>query len=158
MQRERLELDPMLEEACASDASQFCSSNEGGPKDSNKITNTQDCLEQNEKSLTDKCRAEIFKRKQQQLGDAEIDLTLVTACKQQIREYCPEITPENTLDCLKGHKEDPGFDNKCRVIVTRRQIERTADYRFNPRLERSCRQDISKFCGAVSKNVKIYNE
>ena len=54
-----------------------------------------------------------------------------------------------TVESLQRFKEETTFDPKCKVIVVRRMIEQSHDYRFNPLLMKGCHVDISKFCSGV---------
>lgn len=51
-----------------------------------------------------------------------------------------------TVGSLQRFKDETTFDPKCKVIVVRRMIEQSHDYRFNPLLLKGCHIDISKFC------------
>jgi Fe2+ transport system protein B len=53
------------------------------------------------------------------------------------------------LDLLQRYKDETTFDPKCKVIVVRRMIEQSHDYRFNPLLLKGCHIDIAKFCSGV---------
>jgi hypothetical protein len=45
--------------------------------------------------------------------------------------------------------DDTGFDLKCRRVVVRRIIQQMKDFRLNPRLQKACRNDMSKFCAEL---------
>jgi hypothetical protein len=47
---------------------------------------------------------------------------------------------------LQENRDDANFDTGCRKLVVRRIIQQMKDYRLNPRLQKSCRQDLPKFC------------
>jgi Golgi apparatus protein 1 len=53
------------------------------------------------------------------------------------------------LNVFQRYKDETSFDPKCKLIVVRRMIEQSHDYRFNPLLQKGCRIDISKFCSEV---------
>lgn len=62
------------------------------------------------------------------------------------------------LDLLQRYKDETTFDAKCKVIVVRRMIEQSHDYRFNPLLMKGCHIDISKFCSGVVAKEPQDNE
>ena len=79
-----------------------------------------------------------------------IDHQLLIGCKHEIKSHCPEQNEVNgLLNCLKEAKNDANFDRGCKMIVNRRIIQHTRDYRLRPRLQRACEKELSKFCGEV---------
>lgn len=68
-----------------------------------------------------------------------------------VRQFCHDIRPSQTLDCLKKYKDDTTFDDKCKNIVIRRMIEQNTDYRFNTALQTACSYDINRHCKEVSE-------
>ncbi|KAL3859182.1 hypothetical protein ACJMK2_009412 [Sinanodonta woodiana] len=144
---ENIDLDPELKSACRNDVSKYC--RDKHPGDAQII----ECLKENEDKLSKDCFRVVFKREKDEatLGD----YTLFTVCKQMIKKYC-QVTDrmDDILDCLKKQKNLPEFDGKCRMFVSRRQIQENKDYRLNPSLQNSCRMDIEKFCKTVIEKNK----
>ncbi|KAK3610023.1 hypothetical protein CHS0354_032371 [Potamilus streckersoni] len=144
---ENIDLDPELKAACIGDALKFCK--EKHPGDAQII----ECLKENQDKLSKECFQVIFKRQREEanLGD----YTLFTVCKQMIKKYCLVTDRmDDILHCLKKQKNLPEFDAKCRMFVSRRQIQENKDYRLNPSLQSSCKMDIEKFCKSVVDNNK----
>ncbi|XP_054282392.1 Golgi apparatus protein 1-like [Macrosteles quadrilineatus] len=142
-QRENIDLDPKLREMCGSDIEKLC----GHVKHEN--AQVLECLEEKKKNLSASCHRRIFNIELQDFTDSSTDYTLLTSCKPMMRLYCQQYDKSQALSCLKKHKDEGGFDSKCRLVVMRRMIEQSTDYRFNPLLAVGCRMDIDKFCHAV---------
>lgn len=53
------------------------------------------------------------------------------------------------LCSFQKHKDEKGFNKKCRLVVIHRIIEQNSDYRLNPSLIKNCKTDIRKFCGDI---------
>ena len=79
-----------------------------------------------------------------------VDHQLLVGCKHEIKSHCPEQNEVNgLLNCLKEAKNDANFDRGCKMIVNRRIIQHTRDYRLRPRLQRSCQKELKEFCSDV---------
>ncbi|GFS06290.1 Golgi apparatus protein 1 [Elysia marginata] len=139
---ESIKLDPELEKACKTDINKFCSSDRDGGGE------IIECLHKHKKRLTDKCHKLVFQREK---DDAIFgDYTVLHVCKKMIKKHCNLNSDEPTLlDCLNEHKDDVNFDEPCRKIVQRREVEQAQDIRLNPHLQKACRLDIPKYCGEV---------
>ncbi|PSN56256.1 Golgi apparatus protein 1 [Blattella germanica] len=131
-QRENIAFDTRLQNACKND-----------------IQNVLECLQRNKPKLTFDCHRAVFNVEKQELMDSSIDYTLMTTCRHMIRQFCHEEDQSQALVCLKRYKDETTFDPKCKMIVVRRMIEQSQDYRFNPMLQKGCHPDISKFCSEV---------
>ncbi|KAG8248712.1 glycogenin glucosyltransferase glg1 [Homalodisca vitripennis] len=108
-----------------------------------------ECLEEKKKNLSATCHQKVFFIELQDLTDSSTDYTLLLTCKPMIRLFCQQYDKSQALMCLKKYKDEVSFDNKCRLLVMRRMIEQTSDYRFNPLLAIGCRMDIDKFCNHI---------
>ncbi|KAJ4442010.1 hypothetical protein ANN_11874 [Periplaneta americana] len=130
------------------------------------VSQVLECLQHNKLSLGADCHRAVFNVEKQELQDSSVDYTLMTTCRHMIRQFCHEEDPSQALVCLKifnfllyvketsnlttrRYKDETTFDPKCKVIVVRRMIEQSQDYRFNPMLQKGCHLDISKFCSDV---------
>lgn len=145
-QRETFELDPILKTSCAGDVKKLCASVDRGS------AQLLECLISHKEQVSQKCHKALFHIEQQDLADSSSDYTLLNSCKSMLKFYCSDEEPANGLTCLKRYKDEPMFDEKCKLIVIKRMIEQNEDYRFNPVLMRACRPDISKFCVNVVAN------
>lgn len=139
-QRENINFNPKLKEACADDIKEHCSDVEQGS------SQVLECLQFSSAKLGEACQKEVFKIKRQELTDNSIDYALIKTCEGSIQQFCSSDKKEQVLDCLKKHKDDVGFNKDCRLIVLHRMIEQHSDYRLNPRLQDHCKLDINKFC------------
>ncbi|KAK6184750.1 hypothetical protein SNE40_007151 [Patella caerulea] len=145
---ESINLDPKLKMACKIDIETLCGVNQAGNAE------VIECLKSKQKKLSSNCHKLIFKREKDEFAIA--DYGIATACKRMIQIHC-SIDDDNEIkimNCLKKAKDDPSFDNNCRTVILRRQIAQSNDYRLNPQLRKSCRQDIPKFCKDILKTQK----
>nr|CAD7455671.1 unnamed protein product [Timema tahoe] len=142
-QRENINFDPVLRDACQKDIIENC------PDVPHGAGQVLECLQINKARLTPRCHRAIFNVEKQELLDSSGDYTLLTTCRHMIRQFCHEEDEAHALECLKRYKDEKTFDSKCKVIVVRRMIEQNQDYRFNPLLQKGCHQDIPKFCAEV---------
>lgn len=104
--------------------------------------------------LAKDCHKKLFKREKEQFENPNTDFQLVETCKDMIQMYCRRANtdPKRLFSCLKKHKNEEDFDEKCRDLVVKRQILQSKDYRLNPILQKACRLDIPKFCKSVLAN------
>ncbi|KAK6983293.1 glycogenin glucosyltransferase glg1 [Biomphalaria glabrata] len=71
-----------------------------------------------------------------------------------IQKFCAaDQNEDDIMSCLKSNKNAIDFDDRCRQIVLRRQIEQSQDYRLNPHLQKACRLDIPKYCSQLYDGV-----
>lgn len=75
-----------------------------------------------------------------------------------IRQYCHDTEKTSILDCLKVHKDEMLFDSNCHLVVVNRMIEQNMDYRFNPRLQEACSQNIADYCTKIVATEKQNEE
>jgi len=138
-----IDMDPTLKEVCSEDLQKFCSdeeSSDGGVE----------CLkDQKHKNLTPDCRKLLFKEEAEEAIDNSVDFAVLRGCKREIQEHCNEADESSILVCLKDFKDQPNFDQKCRMIVNKRIVQHMKDYRLNPLLQKACHLDIPKFCHDV---------
>lgn len=112
-QRENVDLDPELKEACREDIKTYCKNvdNSNGyvsvdatdAEDWDKFRTLQvlECLQSTSSKLTDSCHRVVFKLKKQEILDNSIDYSLMTMCADTIQQFCPQTSSEHVLDCLK---------------------------------------------------------
>lgn len=141
-QRESLDFDPKLKRACSDDIQKVC---QKVPSGAGKLL---ECLRFNRRFLGDECHKAVFKV-EQELAYNAVDYSLSVNCKSMINTFCHDEPEQGIFNCLKGHRDDPVFNEDCKKIVIHRMIEQNTDYRLNPDLRKSCQPDIKKFCGAV---------
>ncbi|KAG6444008.1 hypothetical protein O3G_MSEX003144 [Manduca sexta] len=142
-QKENIDLDPDLKEACKFDLDTYCSMIPHGE------SAALECLQTAKGKLTDGCRKALFVVRKQEFTDSAIDYHLMTTCSDMIDLYCHKTEPSKIFDCLKSHRQEINFENKCKFVVVNRMIEQNTDYRFNINLINACKTDISKFCSDV---------
>ncbi|CAG5117646.1 unnamed protein product, partial [Candidula unifasciata] len=141
---ETINMDPELKAKCGGDIGLFCLNKRSGEGE------IMECLRAHKKELSNPCHKVVFQREK---DDALFgDYTLLHVCKKMIKEYCDMNGDEaDIFNCLKASKNKDGFDDRCRQIVVRRQIEKSRDFRLNPHLQKACKLDIPKFCPQVYK-------
>ncbi|XP_076234853.1 Golgi apparatus protein 1 [Calliopsis andreniformis] len=145
-QRENIHFDPVLQAQCTNDIKQYCFNVEPG---NSKVL---ECLANHKSKLSDGCHKQLFKVRKQEFQDSSSDFALLNTCRVMVKQFCSDINRSQALDCLKKHKDEITFDEKCKNIVIRRMIEQNTDYRFNTALKNACSSDINKHC----KEVLIY--
>lgn len=94
-QKENIELDPELKEACKNDLQMYCASVPHGE------SAALECLQTAKGQLSDACRKAIFVVRKQEFADNAIDYHLITSCNDMIDLYCHNTDAANILDCLK---------------------------------------------------------
>ena len=141
-----LKWDPRLQEACSEEVTQHCD-----PEDLEEDGGLECLKKLKHKDISSKrCRKLLFEEEEQEAEDTDVDFTLMRACKREIQQHCPDETSDNMLHCLKDFSQvDTNFAQGCDAIIRRRTIQRMKDYRLNPALRKSCKQDIPKFCGTL---------
>ncbi|XP_068621260.1 Golgi apparatus protein 1 [Battus philenor] len=142
-QKENIDLDPDLKDACAKDLQMFC------PTVPHGESAALECLQTAKGKLSEGCRKAIFVVRKQEFTDNAIDYHLITSCNDMIDLYCHNTESSNILDCLKAHQQKTDFDENCKIVIVNRMIEQNMDYRFNNNLQNACKSDIKKFCYKV---------
>lgn len=104
------------------------------------------------------CRHMIFTIKKSELTDSSTDYSLMTTCRDMIRQYCHDTEKDRMLECLKIHKDEMMFDASCHLIIVNRMIEQNMDYRFNPQLQEACSKNIAEHCTKVVATAKQNEE
>ncbi|XP_070575745.1 Golgi apparatus protein 1-like isoform X2 [Ptychodera flava] len=137
---ENVQLDPELQKACDVDIHSLCKDIHFGN------AKVLECLKEHKKELTSQCHVKIFNRQKAEAENPEMDYTFMRVCKRMIKQFCPESDPKDIFKCLKNHKSDPSMEQKCKQVITKRQITKNTDYRLKPALEKACNKDIPKFC------------
>lgn len=118
-----------------------------------------ECLQTNTGHLGADCSHHLFAIRKSELSDGGTDYTLMTQCRDMLRQYCTKDTEhKNALDCLKVYKDELLFDKQCHLVVVNRMIERNLDYRFNPKLQEACSANIAEFCTVIVANEKRNEE
>ncbi|XP_013200649.1 Golgi apparatus protein 1 [Amyelois transitella] len=142
-QKEDIDLDPELKEACKRDLFTYCSNVPVGE------SAALECLQTANKRLSDSCRKALFVVRKQEFTDNAIDYHLMMTCTDMIDMYCHNTKPSKILECLKIHQQEPNFDENCKLVIVNRMIEQNMDYRLNNNLQISCNGDIKKYCSHI---------
>ncbi|KAF7281361.1 hypothetical protein GWI33_004844 [Rhynchophorus ferrugineus] len=142
-QRESIDYDPVLKNACLTDIKKYCAHVSSG--------NAQvlECLQTVNNKLSNSCEKEVFKVKKQEIFDNTSDYALITLCADAIEQFCTHHDKENVFECLRKNKDEKGFNRKCRAIVVHRINEQNSNYQLNPSLQQNCHMDINKFCKSL---------
>lgn len=116
--------------------------------------NILECLKElDHNKMSTQCREAVFVEEHEEVL-FDVDHELIIGCKHEIKRHCQSIEQVNgLLNCLKEVKNDANFDRSCKMIVNRRIIQHTRDYRLRPRLQKACELDLKKFCGDVLLNA-----
>ncbi|ETN58727.1 golgi family apparatus protein 1 [Anopheles darlingi] len=151
-QRENIDFDPKLKAACKADIERHCSQI---PHGSGQVL---ECLQTHHGDLTEDCQHQLFAIKKSELTDSSTDYTLINTCRDMIRQYCHDTEQSKLLQCLKMHKDESLFDDRCHLVVVNRMIEQNLDYRFNPALQAACSRNIAEFCTQIVRNARQNEE
>nr|XP_061812605.1 Golgi apparatus protein 1-like [Nerophis lumbriciformis] len=149
---EDIRLEPELYKSCEQDIGRLCQRGAFG--------NAQviECLKDNKRKLTPRCRQKVFKLQEVEMEDPDLDFQLMKGCKNMIRRFCTESEGKNVLQCLKQNKNSEMMDPKCKLLITKRQMAQNTDYRLNPVLRKACKADIPKFCQGVLNSAAADGE
>lgn len=147
-QRENIDLDPKLKAHCSNDILTYC---KGIPHGAGQVL---ECLRSQPQRLQAQCRHILFGIKNSELSDSSTDYTLISVCKEMLKQYCRDSDPSKALSCLKIHREEPNFDNDCHLVVVNRMIEQNMDFRFNPVLQKACKSNIANYCSQIVMTSK----
>lgn len=79
-------------------------------------------------------------------------------CHDMIQLFCQKYPTNGILECLKIHREESKFDQKCHRVVVNRMIEQNIDYRFNPALQEACSKNIADYCTDIVVRLKQNEE
>ncbi|XP_035902218.1 Golgi apparatus protein 1 isoform X1 [Anopheles stephensi] len=156
-QRENIDFDPKLKAACKEDIARHCPQIPHGSGQVN-TNNVLECLQTHHGDLTESCHHQLFSIKKSELTDSATDYTLLNTCRDMIRQYCHDTEPAKMLHCLKLHKDESLFDDRCHLVVVNRMIEQNLDYRFNPALQAACSKNIAEYCTPIIRNAKQNEE
>lgn len=94
-QKENIDLDPELKEACKSDLLNLC------PKVPHGESAALECLQTSKEKLSVSCQKALFVVRKQEFTDNAIDYHLIMSCNDMIDLYCHNTDPSKILDCLK---------------------------------------------------------
>lgn len=111
-----------------------------------------ECLRNNEEKIkrNSSCHEKLFHVQQEVNLDSRVDATLTRECESEIKYFCNGPRVENMVFCLRMNFDKEGFDmSRCGKVVRERLMEQTSDSRLSPRLHKSCKLDIVKFCSNV---------
>ncbi|XP_077451886.1 Golgi apparatus protein 1 [Stigmatopora argus] len=149
---EDIRLEPELYKSCEQDIGRMCQTVAFG--------NAQviECLKENKRKLTQRCRQKLFKLQEVEMEDPDLDYQLMKVCRNMIRRFCTESEGKNVLQCLKQNKNSEMMDPKCKQLITKRQMAQNTDYRLNPVLRKACKADIPKFCQGVLNSATADGE
>ncbi|XP_055609090.1 Golgi apparatus protein 1-like isoform X1 [Uranotaenia lowii] len=156
-QRENIDFDPLLKDACQAEIAKLCFNVPHGSGQVNK-NNVLECLQTSHDKLGAKCQHMLFNVKKSELSDSSTDYMLINTCQEMIHQYCRDTDPSKVLGCLKIHKDENLFDEKCHLVVVNRMIEQNLDYRFNPTLQTACAKDIAQYCTEIVAGAKNNEE
>lgn len=96
------------------------------------------------------CHQKLFHTQQEVNSDSHVDVLLARECGEEIKYFCSGPRVDNLVFCLSMNINKEGFNTaRCGKIVRERLIEQNSDSRLSPRLHKSCKLDIIKFCSNV---------
>lgn len=135
-------LDPVLEEACATDINVFC---DGVVDTDGKV---HECLREHLPEVSVECRVAEQSQMQVEAGDLYLKAHLHKMCMADFTTYCANerADPRLGLDCLQKHRFNSEFSPQCLEAVTKDLIRSSTDSRFLPFLNHECREDSANLC------------
>jgi len=146
---EDIRFDVPLAEACADDRQKFCSAVAPG---SARVFR---CLTNQRTQLSPICRATLFDEEVRFSENIDFRIPMKEACTEELKTYCKDVPHDNALviSCLSEKKNEKDFGKACKKEVQEYEHEVSQDYRFNPRLKKSCDKDIKELCpGLCNEN------
>jgi len=106
---------------------------------------TIDCLERQIDSVSDKCKAEIYKIAEIQADDFHLDRALFLACRHDKEQFCGRVQSGEgrVYRCLMKYKSL--VSETCQLQLTRRQQLISQDFKADGGLIRSCKKEIKEY-------------
>jgi Golgi apparatus protein 1 len=101
---ENIRLDPELDLVCKNDVKEFCSNMQEGKGQ------VLECLRNNLKKISVRCRAKLSKRDRMNLVDPGSDYILQNKCKNAIKIFCDQDENEDLIGCLRKHLQKPTIE------------------------------------------------
>ncbi|KAL3311830.1 hypothetical protein Ciccas_009586 [Cichlidogyrus casuarinus] len=131
---------------CGSDIEKFsCGRAQSfDPTGTHSQSYTMECLQLRLPNLESNCRNEILKIAELQSDDWHLDRALYYACIKDKEEFCANVPSGNgrVIDCLKLHKLDQGFSEKCATRISNRQRLAQYDYKVDFEVYEECKEDV----------------
>jgi len=146
-------MDIPLKTACEEDILRIPACKRRGPAGSHKA-----CLQAHRTELSEKCRAGLFGREQEDAEDIRLNVDLFTACKAEVSAVCSDKTfgEARILRCLWEHTVNPRqgtFSEACKTKVRATVGHSLADYRLDFRVRSRCKTDIDRLCAEERDRV-----
>lgn len=94
-QKENIDLDPELKEACQTDLLSHCQNIQHGE------AAALECLQTTREQLTESCKRALFIVRKQEFLDNAVDYHLISSCSDMIDLYCHNTDSSIIFDCLK---------------------------------------------------------
>merc|ERR1740129_1338976 len=150
-----LSLDLPLAKACKSDL-QDINECRGLPGDATSVRGARKaCLTKHRKDLSTECKAELFKRHQDDAEDIRLNTHVADGCKAEISSHCgsKEFGEGRMLKCLWESKDKTDFSETCRTRVNALTRLSESDYRLDFGIRSRCATAIEAFCSEERKRV-----
>nr|CAD7408500.1 unnamed protein product [Timema cristinae] len=148
-QRENINFDPVLRDACQKDIIENC------PDVTHGAGQVLECLQINKARLTPRCHRAIFNVEKQELLDSSGDYTLLTTCRLMIRQFCHEEDEAHALECLKVRENSvleclqinkARLTPRCHRAIFNVEKQELLDSSGDYTLLTTCRLMIRQFC------------
>eukprot|EP00271_Cylindrocystis_brebissonii_P014317 TRINITY_DN3562_c0_g8_i1.p1 TRINITY_DN3562_c0_g8~~TRINITY_DN3562_c0_g8_i1.p1 ORF type:complete len:1638 (-),score=492.31 TRINITY_DN3562_c0_g8_i1:1373-6286(-) len=146
-----INMDKKMAAACKTDMLQFCDDDFLYPEPGNIVACLREAVAvvQGE-TVSDACKAEIFRAKEDAAYDFKMDPQLNELCSSEAERLCKSVLPGGgrIQDCLRSERHKLGWD--CQAELFRQEVENADDIRLNVRLFKACLLDKRKFCPEVT--------
>lgn len=111
--------DIILAEACREDVDKFCANVEAGEG------RVHQCLRDNRKQLSEKCRAEELKLEEKENESIELSVNLLKVCRNERIMFCKGVSAgqARVFRCMAENMNDPDFGTTCKTMI-RSKLER----------------------------------
>eukprot|EP00271_Cylindrocystis_brebissonii_P000507 TRINITY_DN1061_c0_g3_i1.p1 TRINITY_DN1061_c0_g3~~TRINITY_DN1061_c0_g3_i1.p1 ORF type:complete len:958 (-),score=202.65 TRINITY_DN1061_c0_g3_i1:1362-4235(-) len=142
-------MDTRMQTACAEDVKKFCDDDFLYPEPGNILACLRE-VNQVDTTVTEACKAEIFRAEKDAAEDFLLDPQLNELCSAEAGKFCSGVQPgEGRIqDCLREHRQKLGWD--CQAELFRQEVENVPDIRLNVRLFKTCLNDKKKFCPDIA--------
>uniref|UniRef100_A0A061RAY5 Golgi apparatus protein 1 n=1 Tax=Tetraselmis sp. GSL018 TaxID=582737 RepID=A0A061RAY5_9CHLO len=96
------------------------------------------------------CREHMSMMRQRSSLNPMYDSPLQRGCAAEVKELCSDIAPSQTFmltSCLNRKKlEGYLVSQQCSVVLMKRLVMASKDFKLNPILQRACNQEFARYC------------
>jgi len=139
-------LDRPLAEACLEDVQKLCKNIPAGEG------RVHECLRKVPQEVSPECQAAEARLEAQEAEDIRLKPMIMKVCSDAISTHCPNVHPGDSrvITCLQEKSTLPEFPSMCAKRMTALARRSALFVAFNPRVLRSCQQELEKQCPGMN--------